>query len=58
MPEKKKKSGFYYFMLDFKKAEEKNGKTIDLNQIRDDRKCEQEWRVRTKDFVSQNFHLL
>ncbi|CAG5082867.1 Similar to mael: Protein maelstrom homolog (Culex quinquefasciatus) [Cotesia congregata] len=24
MPEKKKKSGFYYFMLDFKKAEENN----------------------------------
>ncbi|KAH0535178.1 protein maelstrom 2-like isoform X1 [Cotesia glomerata] len=45
MPEKKKKSGFYYFMLDFKKAEEKNGKTIDLNQIQDDRKCEQEWKA-------------
>ncbi|XP_057335273.1 protein maelstrom homolog [Microplitis mediator] len=45
MPQKKK-SGYYYFMLDFKKRQENSGRKIhSLQQIQQDERCGEEWRA-------------
>ncbi|XP_057331176.1 protein maelstrom homolog [Microplitis mediator] len=46
MPKKTQRNGFYYFMLDFKRREEKKGnKFNDLREIQDNPKCDQEWKA-------------
>ncbi|XP_057321076.1 protein maelstrom homolog [Microplitis mediator] len=46
MPKKTQKNGFYYFMLDFKRREERKGiKFNDLKEVQNNPKCDQEWKA-------------
>ncbi|XP_074094199.1 protein maelstrom 2-like [Cotesia typhae] len=50
MSKKSQRNGFYYFMLDFKKREEKNGnKFASLAKVQADAKCSKEWQELSPD---------
>ncbi|CAG5088993.1 Similar to mael: Protein maelstrom homolog (Culex quinquefasciatus) [Cotesia congregata] len=50
MSKKNQRNGFYYFMLDFKKREEKNGnKFASLTEIQANAKCSKEWQELSAD---------
>lgn len=47
MPKKAPKSGFYYFMLEYKRREENQGRNFPngLRDVQSDPKCSEAWNV-------------
>ncbi|XP_015121973.1 protein maelstrom homolog [Diachasma alloeum] len=47
MPKKQQKNGFWYFMMDFKKAEEHHGRSFPggLKEVQNDPECSRRWKT-------------